>query len=259
MTTIITLTSDFGLRDGYVAALKGVILSITADALIVDLTHDIEPQNVRQALFVLAQAAPYFPPGAIHVVVVDPGVGTARRPLLVTTPRARYVGPDNGVFSVALSEAGAQAWELDRPAYWLPRLSRTFHGRDLFAPVAAHLARGIPPEQLGRPIADPVRLAWPQPQRHADGHLSGEIIYVDRFGNLISNIPATWLAGRRWHVQIAGHVAPVVATYGEGPVAALIGLVSSGDTLEIAVRNGNAAQRLGVGIGEAIELRPISS
>jgi S-adenosylmethionine hydrolase len=258
VTAIITLTTDFGLRDGYVGAMKGVILSIAADARIVDLTHDIEPQNIRQALFVLAQTTPYFPAGTIHVAVVDPGVGTDRRPLLVTTPRACYVGPDNGIFSAALSEEGAQAWELDRPAYWLPRLSRTFHGRDLFAPVAAHLARGIPPEQLGHPIADPVRLAWPQPVRHADGHLSGEIIYVDRFGNLISNIPAAWLAGRRWRGHIAGHAAPIVAAYGEGAVAALIGLIGSNDTVEIAVRNGNAARHLGVGIGETLDLWPIS-
>ncbi|MCX7669480.1 MAG: SAM-dependent chlorinase/fluorinase [Anaerolineae bacterium] len=258
MTTIITLTSDFGLRDGYVGTMKGVILSMAPHARLVDLTHEIEPQNIRQAIFVLAHAAPYFPPATIHVAVVDPGVGTARRPLLVTTPRARYIGPDNGIFTAALDEEGAQAWALDQPAYWLPRLSRTFHGRDLFAPVAAHLANGVPPERLGRPVDDPVRLAWPQPLRHADGHLTGEVIYVDRFGNLISNIPAAWLAGRRWQCEIAGHVAPVVATYGEGAVAALIGLVGSSDTVEVAVRNGNAAQRLGVGTGETVVLWPIT-
>ncbi|MGC8779335.1 MAG: SAM hydrolase/SAM-dependent halogenase family protein, partial [Anaerolineae bacterium] len=235
MTTIITLTTDFGLRDGYVGAMKGVILSLAPHVRIVDLTHEIEPQNIRQATFVLAQAAPYFPAETIHVAVVDPGVGTARRPLLVTTPRARYVGPDNGIFTAALGEEGARAWVLDRPAYWLPRPSRTFHGRDLFAPIAAHLANGVPPEQLGRPIDDPVRLAWPQPARHADGHLSGAIIHVDRFGNLISNIPAAWLEGRRWQCRIAGHMAPVVATYGEGAVGALIGLIGSSEMLEMAV------------------------
>ncbi|MEJ5198630.1 MAG: SAM-dependent chlorinase/fluorinase [Anaerolineae bacterium] len=257
MTTIITLTSDFGLRDGYVGIMKGVILSIAPHVTIVDLTHEIEPQNIRQTIFVLAQAAPYFPPDTIHVAVVDPGVGTARRPLLVTTPRAHYIGPDNGIFTAALEEEAAQAWVLDQPAYWLPQLSRTFHGRDLFAPAAAHLANGVAPERLGHPVNDPVRLAWPRPLRHADGHLTGEIIYVDRFGNLISNIPAAWLEGQRWRCRIAGHVAPVVSTYGEGAVGALIGLIGSSNTMEVAVRNGNAARHLGVETGEAVELWPI--
>ncbi len=254
--SIISLTTDFGLADGYVGIMKGVILGIAPHARVVDLTHEIEPQNVRQALFVLARAAPYFPAETIHVAVVDPGVGSRRRALLVTTARGRYVGPDNGLFSHALAEPDAQAWELDRPRYWLPQVSRTFHGRDIFAPVAAHLANGVAPEQLARPITDPVRLALPEPIRRPDGSIIGEIVHVDRFGNLISNVPAAWVASGRWRCQIAGQSTTLAATYAEAVVGALIGLISSGDTVELAVRNGNAARLFGVGVGEAVMLWP---
>ncbi len=254
--SIIALTTDFGLADGFVGIMKGVILGIAPHARLVDLTHDIEPQNVRQALFILARATPYFPAGTIHLAVVDPGVGSQRRPLLVTTARASYVGPDNGLFSQALAEPGAQAWELDRPRYWLPRISRTFHGRDIFAPVAAHLANGVTPEQLARPIGDPVRIALPEPSRQPDGSVIGEIVHVDRFGNLISNIPAPWVADGRWRCQIAGQNAVLATTYADVAVGTLVGVISSGETVELAVRNGNAARLLNVGVGETVVLWP---
>jgi hypothetical protein len=220
----------------------------------VDLTHEIVPQDVRQAAYVLARAAPYFPDATIHLAVVDPGVGSARRPLLVTTERAAYIGPDNGIFSAALAEPGAQAWELDQPRYWLAQVSRTFHGRDIFAPAAAHLANGVSSEQLGHPIADPLRRAWAAPRRHPGGNLSGEIVSIDRFGNLISNISAAWVGAGRWRCRIEGHEAPLLSTYADVSNGALVGLIDSDGAVEIAVRNGNAAQQLGVGIGTSIEL-----
>jgi len=256
--TIISLTTDFGLADGYVGIMKGVILGIAPHARLVDLSHNIAPQNVRQASHVLARAAPYFPAGTIHLAVVDPGVGSQRRPLLVTTGRARYVGPDNGIFSHALREAGAQAWALDQPRYWRDQISQTFHGRDIFAPVAAHLAAGVAPERLAQRIHDPIRLPLPQPSRHPDGHISGEIIHVDHFGNLLSNVPADWVARGGWLCRIAGRNAPLVHAYAEVAEGAPAGLVGSDGAVEIAVRNGNASQQFNVGMGEKLELWPMT-
>jgi len=256
--TIISLTTDFGLADGYVGIMKGVILGIAPHARLVDLSHDIAPQNVRQASHVLMRAAPYFPAGTIHLAVVDPGVGSPRRPLLVTTGRARYVGPDNGIFSHALGEADAQAWVLDQPRYWLDQISRTFHGRDILAPVAAHLAAGVAPEHLAQRIHDPIRLTLPQPSRAPDGHISGEIIHVDHFGNLISNVPADWVAHGGWLCRIAGQNAPLVRAYAEVAEGAPAGLVGSDGAVEIAVRNGNASRQFNVRIGEKLELWPMT-
>ncbi len=242
--TIITLTTDFGLADGYVGVMKGVILGIAPDVRLVDLSHDVAPQDIRRAADILDQAAPYFPAGTVHLAVVDPGVGGARRGLVVQTQNAFYVGPDNGLFTRALAAPGAQAWEPDRPEYWLPAVSRTFHGRDIFAPVAARLALGMPPVQLGRPAADPVRLALPGPMRHEDGHISGQIVHADRFGNLISDVPAGWLTGQGWQCRIAGRqIAGLSATYGAAERGALLALIGSSGTVEIAVREG--ARRLG--------------
>ena len=253
--TIITLTTDFGLVDGYVGIMKGVILSIYSAAQLVDLSHDIAPQNVRQAAYVLSRATPYFPEGTVHLVVVDPGVGGRRRPVVVRTRHASYVGPDNGVLTHALAEAGAQAWELNRPEFWLPEVSQTFHGRDIFAPVAAHLARGVPPRRLGQPISDPVRLPLRPPTRHSDGRITGQVVYVDHFGNLITDIPAGWVASGNWQCHIAGqHIPGLSAAYTEAPQGALVALVGSAGTVEFAVRDGNAAQRLGVREGELVRL-----
>lgn len=257
--TIITLTTDFGLADGYVGIMKGVILGIAPTVRLVDLSHEITPQDVRQAAYVLARATPYFPPGTIHLAVVDPGVGSRRRPLLVRAGQALYVGPDNGLFTLALAGPDAQAFELDRPEFWGPAVSRTFHGRDIFAPVAAHLATGVPPERLGRPVADPVRLELPRPTRHPDGHITGQVVYVDRFGNLISDVPAVWVAGGRWLCQVAGRQIPDLSrTYAEATPGALVALIGSEDTVEVAVRDGSAARQLGVREGEPIALWPTS-
>jgi hypothetical protein len=255
--SIITLTTDYGLADGYVGIMKGVILGILPDVQLVDLGHGIAPYDVRQAAYVLAHAAPYFPEATVHLAVVDPGVGTVRRPLLVRTVRATYVGPDNGLFSAALAETGAQAWELNRPEFWLPQVSRTFHGRDVFAPVAAHAARGVPPGQMGRQIGDAVRLLAAAPAQRADGSVAGQVNHVDRFGNLVTDVPAAWVIGGYWECRVAGRRIPCISTtYADVAPQALVAIISSGGTVEIAVRDGNAAAALGVSTGETVVFSP---
>jgi S-adenosyl-L-methionine hydrolase (adenosine-forming) len=256
--TIITLTTDFGSADGYVGAMKGVILGIAPDVRLVDVSHEIAAQDVRGAGYVLGRAAAFFPRGTVHVAVVDPSVGSRRRPLLITTSQAIYIGPDNGLFTFALDEAGAAVFELDRPKFWLPNISRTFHGRDIFAPVAAHVARGVAPHALGSLIGDPVRLPTAAPLRRADGHVAGHVIHVDRFGNLITDIPGGWVGENRWCIEIAGRrISHFGTTYADATAGALLILVSSAGTLEIAARDGNAAAQLGVRVGEAAILGPI--
>lgn len=253
--TIITLTSDFGLLDPYVGIMKGVILGIAPDVRLVDLTHDIPPQDIAAAAYTLQIAAPYFPVGTVHLVVVDPGVGSARRPLMVTTERAAYVGPDNGLFSFALQEPGARAWVLDRPEHWLPEPSRTFHGRDIFAPAAARLAAGVPAGHLGTPVSDPVIVAPPKPERRNAG-IAGCVLHIDHFGNLITNVPGEWLAGDEWTCEVAGVSIPGPSeTYGAVERGALILLISSGGLAEVAVREGSAAERLRVERGAPVVFR----
>jgi S-adenosylmethionine hydrolase len=252
---IITLTTDFGAADAYVGIMKGVILSIAPGVQLVDLSHEVPPQDVREAIYLLESAAPYFPQGTVHLAVVDPGVGSARRALVVSTRRACYVGPDNGLFTGPLGEPGAQAWALDRPEFWLPDPSRTFHGRDIFAPAAAHLAGGMTPREMGHPIDDPIRLVLAGPARATGGAIDGQVVHVDRFGNLITGIPAAWVAGEGWQCRIAGEtIQGIFDTYADAATGALLMLVGSGGALEIAERNGNAARRLGVKAGEPVRV-----
>lgn len=257
---IITLLTDFGNQDGYVAAMKGVILSRAPDVTLVDITHAIAPQAVLQAAYVLAQAAPFFPTGAIHVAVVDPGVGSARRPLAIQTSTAIFVGPDNGLFTDVLDSGAVTACvHLDRPRFWRDNPSSTFHGRDIFAPVAAHLAQQVSLNILGTPINDPVRLLLPKPQRQPDGTLTGAIIHVDHFGNLISNIPAAWLSVARWQVHIGpATIDGIQPSFAAAPVGALLAYRGSAGTLEVAVRNGSAAQALGAEVGQTLAAGPHS-
>ena len=178
--------------------------------------------------------------------------------MLISTAWASYVGPDNGLFTFALQEAGAAAFELDRPEFWLPNISSTFHGRDIFAPVAAHVARGVAPRDLGSPVADPVHLPAVAPVRHGDGRVTGRVIHVDRFGNLITDVPGAWMEAGRWCAEIAGQPVSVSGTtYGDVASGALLALVGSTGTVEIAVRDGNAAARLGVGVGEVVRFWPV--
>ncbi len=259
--TLITLTTDFGERDGFVGIMKGVILSIFPQVQLIDLSHEVEPQNVRQAAYILQRAVPFFPAGSIHLTVVDPGVGTTRRPLAARLGDQFFVGPDNGVISLWLAQAEAQAApveivHLDRPEYWRLPLSNTFHGRDLFAPVAAHLARGVPLQELGTPIADPLRLELPQPQRQGKVW-KAMIVYVDRFGNLMTNLSAELLGEPLPQVRIrAGgyRVEGILPSYGHRPPGSLVAVIDSDGFLEIAMVNGNAAHRLGLQEGDTVEV-----
>jgi S-adenosylmethionine hydrolase len=258
--TIITLTTDFGLKDGNVGVMKGVIWGIAPHVRLVDLSHTIAPQDVAEAAWVLKRAAPYFPAGTIHVAVIDPGVGTARRPLAAWIGQQRFVGPDNGVFTrvlLAAEQAGAPVTcvVLDRPEYWRPSISHVFHGRDIFAPAAAHLAADVPLEELGTPLDDPVRLPLAAPVRQAGG-LTGVVTHVDHFGNIATNITRADLGDRTTlTVHIGGVDVPgLLRTFGEAAPGTLIALYSSTDDLLVAEVNGNAARRLGVRPGDEIIL-----
>lgn len=261
MTGPITFTTDFGLTGPYVASMKGVILGISPGAVMIDITHAIQPQNIQQTAIVLDAAIPYFPAGTIHVVVVDPGVGSERRPIAVFTDRACFVGPDNGVFShIYRDEHVREIRHLSNSNFHLPAVSHTFHGRDIFAPVAAHLAAGVPPSVLGQIIADPVTAHFPAPEQRPDGGIRGRIIYADGFGNLISNIPRQWLNARaNWIFEIAGTtITGLSATYSDVQPGELLALGGSAGLIEIAQRNGSAARHLGIGAGEALTVRPAS-
>ena len=257
MATVITLTTDFGTADGFVGAMKGVILSLSPHASIVDVTHDIPPHDIRAGTFALETALPNFPPNCVHVVVVDPGVGSERAAILVATEQGRFVAPDNGVLtSVVPDTAAARVYVLDRPEYWRPHVSATFHGRDIFAPVAAQLALGVRPEVLGTPVSGMVRLPWPLPQRRGY-EVRGEVIHVDRFGNLITNVRLEDLGMEpqraRFHIRdytICG-IAPHYAA-GDGIMA----VVNSGGRIEVALPGASAAHALDICAGEEIRVEP---
>jgi S-adenosylmethionine hydrolase len=254
---MITLTTDFGQADGYVGAMKGVILSIAPAATLVDISHDIAPGNLRQAAFVLHTAVPYFPIGTIHVVVIDPGVGSARRAIAARTLSAIFVAPDNGVLSLCLAGADGQVEyrQLSNPAYQL-QASHTFHGRDIFAPVAAHLAAGAQFEDLGPLVLDPVILLLPAPTCDANGTWHGEIWHVDHFGNLITNLQSsTFNLQSPIVVEIAGQrIEGLACAYAERAPGELLALVGSSGYLEIAVRDGSATRRLNAQPGTPLRL-----
>ena len=268
---IITLTTDFGLQDPYVAAMKGTILAINPAARLVDVSHAIRPQAIEQAVFVLAAAWPYFPPGAIHVVVVDPAVGSRRRALALRTAGSTFVGPDNGVLSAALSDdvraaagdlpapvrlpAGCRAVSLTNERYFRSPVSSTFHGRDVFGPVAAHLSLGVPLEDLGDPVERIVALPPFRARRQPDGSLRGRVLHIDAFGNLITDVRVDDLPSRGAITEVAGRtVKGVSATYEPGPD--LLAVTGSSGYLEIAAPGGSAAAVLKVGLGEAVVVRP---
>ena len=236
--------------------MKGVLLSICPSARLVDLTHELAPQDLRGAALALDAALPFFPAGTVHLVVVDPGVGSARRPLALRARGHYLVGPDNGVFSGFVE--GAAAVALTAPEYRLAEVSRTFHGRDVFAPAAAYLAAGVPLERLGPPVVDPVRLPVPGSRLEA-GALVGEVLDVDRFGNLLTSIEAGRLEALPGtgavRVEVAGHhVGGLVEAYADGPTDSGAVIVGSTGRIEIFVREGSAAERLGVGRGAPVRI-----
>lgn len=261
MTTL-TFTTDFGTEDGNVGVMKGVALGIAPDIQIVDLTHQINPQDIRQAAFVLNRQIFYFPAGTVHVVVVDPGVGTRRRPIAVRVGEQYLVGPDNGVFSPLYQRAEDKGWPLEivdltsSPQYWRGEISHVFHGRDIFSPVGAHLAAGVPLNEVGTPVNDPVRIKWPGAIRKGT-QIHGEVTYIDHFGNLFSSIHAADLAGDEVaSVELAGtHIPGLVDTFGQREVGQIIVLYSSTNELLIARVNGSAADKLGVNVGDLVVVR----
>jgi S-adenosylmethionine hydrolase len=242
----ITLTTDFGTRQGSQSVLHGVIYRIAPQAVITDLTHHITPFQVLEAGFVLRINAFFFPEGTVHVAVVDPGVGTKRRPIAARIGTQYFVAPDNGLLSWVLAEAEAQSWlvqvvALDKPEFWLPRLTRTFHGRDLFAPAAAHLASGVPLAELGSPVEDPVRLRLPEASIVEDG-VEGEVIYIDEFGSAICSIlPEDIAPLGDVSINLCGITIPsMVNTFGDRPLygGELIALWDSSGYLYISENNG---------------------
>jgi len=263
MTTapIITLTTDFGLRDPFVGIMKGVILGICREAQLVDLTHELAAHDVREGMLALESSWRFFPAGSVHLAVIDPGVGSRRRALALRAGGHCFVGPDNGLFTFALASENWSAVSLETEAYRLPQVSRTFHGRDIFAPAAGHLACGVPLDRLGPELRDPARI--PMPGCRCEGEdLVGEVIASDRFGNLITSITALRLdeiAPRgEVVVEIAGRqLARMAASYAEGPAGVPALILGSAGRLEIFVKEGSARAVLDAGPGTPVRVRRV--
>lgn len=274
MPGLITLLTDFGDDDGYVAAMKGVILERNPSATIVDITHHIPPQDIPAAAFILSAAYPYYPQGAIHVTVVDPGVGTQRHALLLRTPEALFLAPDNGVLAYVLDAYGVvatgnvqlqsphgppptlparvtpplEAWSITRKELFRGTVSQTFHGRDIFAPVAAALSKGLSPEEVGPRVEQVEIFPLLRPHKDTKGNIFGAVLHVDRFGNLITNIQDQHIPSGEVRLHIAGRsILGLSSSYTAG--GELLAIVGSSGYVEIAARNGSAAQKLGVGRG----------
>ena len=247
MRPIITLLTDFGTADGYVAELKGVLYSAAPDVTVVDLSHEVAPQDVESGRLAVARYWRRFPSGTVHMVVVDPGVGSNRAALAVSSDGRFLVGPDNGVLSPSLLLSGAHAVTLRVPS----TASATFQGRDVFAPAAAALATGTPIDALGVACLDPVIRRTPEARRGPDGSVIGEVIAVDRFGNAISNL----IAPRGGRIEVAGRAMPIVRTYADAGVGDIVALVGSSGFVEIAQREGNAARALALARGTPVTLR----
>ena len=244
---LITLLTDFGTADGYVAEMKGVLLSLAPGCQLVDLSHDIVPHDIDAARLAVARFWRRFPAGTVHIVVVDPGVGSARRAIAVASDDRFLVGPDNGVLSPALLLPGARAVSLPVPSDAAP----TFHGRDVFAPAAAALAQGRSLDSLGDPVADPVIRRTPEAVREENGWLRGEVIVIDRFGNAVTNL----LAVHGGEVRLGEREIPLGRTYADVKVGEAVALIGSSGLIEIAVRDGNAAATLGITRGMAVWIK----
>lgn len=255
---IITLLTDFGTTDAFVGIMKGVIAAIHPAARVIDLTHAIPPQQVLAGALALRSAVDFFPPGTIHVAVVDPGVGSARQPLLVETDGGWLIGPDNGLLWLAAQRLRLRSARLlENREFFRQPVSQTFHGRDVFAPSAAHICRGVDPSQVGGVLEHIVALPIPVVEHTADG-IAGVVLYVDHFGNLVTNIEAETLAGfpaPQVSVSIRGmHIAGPVSAYTSVPEGQPLAIVGSWGMLEIAVRNGSAAEVLAAGPGVPVTL-----
>jgi S-adenosylmethionine hydrolase len=260
VTAIITLTTDFGRDSWYVAAMKGVILSINQAAVIVDNSHSIAPQSIAEGAFVLGEASRWFPPATIHVAVVDPGVGTDRRIIYARVGDQHYICPDNGLLSYICRDCSPdEAFEISNRATFSPQVSSTFHGRDIMAPVAARLSLGLSPRELGPPLNDLKLLSWPRPQRR-EKEVIARILCADAFGNLITNLRREDLP----HDIESAHVVVetgrhkfdgIVKTYADAPIGTPVALFGSSGLLELAIVQGNAARELRISSGDNVTMR----
>ncbi|MEZ4700096.1 MAG: SAM-dependent chlorinase/fluorinase [Rhodothermales bacterium] len=260
MNRILTLTTDFGVRDAYVASMKGVILGLAPEARLIDITHSIRAHDIMEAAFVLRNAVDFFPAGTVHLAVVDPGVGSDRRPVALRAGDRWFVGPDNGLFSLVLTDRTIdERVVLDRPAYWrTPAPSHTFHGRDIFAPAAAHILRGTPLRDLGTPIEALKPLHWALPIDDQQG-IQGWVVHVDRFGNCVTNISRALFDDRRKDRSVKCYIGStiidgVACTYSDAQAGEPLMLFESSNHLEIAVNNGNAAELLGIRKGGSVNV-----
>ncbi len=275
MSVIITLTTDFGYNDAYVGAMKGAILSINPEAHIVDITHSIEPQNILQAAFILSTAYRYFPKQTVHLAIVDPGVGSERHGIILKTPTAIFVAPDNGILSYVIADlfaidehsldepgreltevvfkTGLEAAAITDPRFWRHPVSPTFHGRDIFAPVAAGLSLGISLYEFGEKINSLHIFPIPKPYLDSEGNLVGKVLHIDHFGNLITNVRNSDLPGKNVTVDVADYRIQGVSDY-YAQKEGLMAIVGSSGYLEIALRDGNACQFLGATVGDKVKV-----
>ena len=258
--TVLSITTDFGITNGFVGVMKGVIYGIAPDAKIVDISHLISAQDVLEGAYAMWRAVPFFPPGSVHVGVVDPGVGTKRRPIGARLGDQYFIAPDNGLLTPLILDAEQNGdplefVHLDNPKYWLPKVSNTFHGRDIFAPTGAHLAAGVPLSELGTPITDSIRLDMPRPEKTENGWRA-HVTIIDIFGNLTTDLPAEALEGRRdVLIKIQGHeIDGIIESYGHREVGDLVAVVDSEYYIEIAEVNGSAARTLRSQIGNIVEI-----
>jgi S-adenosylmethionine hydrolase len=275
MSSIITLTTDFGYDDAYVAAVKGAILSINPEANIIDISHSIRPQNILQAAFILGVAYRYFPKQTIHMAIVDPGVGSERQGIILKTPSAFFVAPDNGILSYIIDDlfqvesrslteqtpdlqeivfkTGLEAAAITDPRFWRQPVSPTFHGRDIFAPVAAGLSLGISLYEFGEKINSLHILSMPKPSLGPDGNLVGQILHIDRFGNLITNIKSNDLPGKDVMIEVAGYCIQGIGDY-YAQNKGVMAIVGSSGYLEVSLRDGSACDFLGAAVGDEIKV-----
>lgn len=262
MGRILTLTTDFGTKDAYVAAMKGTVLQTASNATLVDISHEVTAQGIMEAAFILSNAVPYFPPGTVHLVVVDPGVGTERRPIAVQIGDQQFVGADNGLLTLLMNEnQPVKAVTLDNEALWrTPTPSATFHGRDIFAPAAAHLAAGTSLSELGSPLApeDLETLRWAHPTTDPEG-IRGWVVHIDHFGNCITNISRNLFETERKERCPKLYVGSAVidgvqSTYGTVAKEDPLALFGSSGYLEIAINSGNAAELLSIKKGDPINI-----
>jgi len=250
----VTFTTDFGTTDWFAGTLEGVIATISPGTRVIPITHEIPPQDVRAGAFALAAAYRYFPLGTIHVAIVDPGVGSTRKAIAVQTRRFVFIGPDNGVLSWALrTEEVQEIREITNRRFFLSEVSRTFHGRDVFAPVAAHLLRGIQFREVGPEHENILKLRWPEPIP-GQGMISGEIIYIDRYGNCVTNIPSGSLPSKVRAIQVGSRSVPIKNSYAAAESGAALCVPGSHGYLELAVNGGSAERRFRLKVGSSVTL-----